>query len=153
MIDTINVRHTHSKPDFSRLMNLYENNYRLLSTLLEYLDDNQNSIRNKNGYTLKIHKKHQTRYTQNIDLHYSFHTQRRGRKIIVAIASFKVRLYLDTRQVEVVYSEVQLKNSFSICRLFLSLQTKWYYNQCLRAVLRSFFTRRTSVQIGTSRNV
>ena len=146
MTDTINARQTHRKPDFPGLMNLYENNYRLLITLLEYLDNDQNFIKDKKGYTLKIHRKHQTRYTQNIDLHYSFHTQRQGRKIVVAIASFKVRLYLDTRQAEVVYGEIQLKNFFSVRRLLLSLQTKWYYNQCLRAVLRSFFTHHTSIQ-------
>ena len=146
MIDMIDTRYAHSKPNFPGLMNLYDNNYRLLSTLLEYLDDNQKSITTPKGYTLKIHKKHQTRYTQNIDLHYSFHTQRQGRKITVAIASFKVRLYLDTCQAEVVCSKIRLKNSLAICRLLLSLQTKWYYNQCLRAVLRSFFTHRTSTQ-------
>ncbi len=146
MTDTIYTGDTHSKPDFAGLMNLYENNYRLLSTLLEYLDDNKNSIRNKNGYTLKIHKRHRSRYTQNIDLHYSFHTRRRGRKITVAIASFKVQLYSDTRQAAVVCSQIRLKKTFPIRRLLVSLQTKWYYNRCLRAVLRSFFTRRIPTQ-------
>ena len=146
MTDTIYIGDTHSKPDFAALMNLYGNNYRLLSALLEYLGDNENFIRNKNGYALKIHKRHRSRYTQNIDLHYSFHTRRRGRKIIVAIASFKVQLYLDTRQAAVVCSQIQLKKAFAARRLLLSLQTKWYYNQCLRAVLKSFFTRRISAQ-------
>ncbi len=147
MTDTIYVRHTHFKPDLAGLMNLYGNNYRLLSTLLEYLDDNQNSIRNKNGYTLKIHKGRHSRYTQNMDLHYSFHTRRRGRKITVAIASFKVQLYLDTRQVAVVCSQIQLKKSSPIRSLLLSLQTKWYYNRCLGTVLRSFFTHRIPTQL------
>ena len=141
MINTRYARDAHSKPNFAGLMNLYGNNYQLLDTLLEYMDDNKNYIRNKNGYTLKIHKKHRSRYTQNIDLHYSFHTQRRGRKVIVAIASFKVQLYLDTRQAAVVCGQIRLKESLPIRRLLLSLQTKWYYNQCLRAILRSFFTR------------
>ena len=144
MTDTTYTRDTHSKPDFAGLMNLYGNNYQLLSALLECLDDKKNSIQNKSGYTLKIHKKHQSRYTQNMELHYSFHTRRRGRKITVAIASFKVKLYLDTRQVAVTSSEIQLKKIFPIHRVLLSLQTKWYHNQCLRIVLRSFWGLHTS---------
>ena len=140
MNNTIYARNTQSKPNFAGLMNLYGNNYRLLATLMKCLNDNQNSIRNKNNYTLKIRQGHQTRYTQNIELNYSLHTNKRRRKIVIAIARFKVRLYLDTRQAEVICSAVELKKPFPVYRLFLSLQTKWYYNQCLRIILRSFFT-------------
>ena len=105
MTHTLHTRNIR-KPNFAGLMNLYGNNYRLLSALLECSEDAENLIRNKDGYTLKIDKRHQSRYTQNINLHYSFHTRRRQRKIAVAIASFKVRLYLDTCQAEVTFSEV-----------------------------------------------
>ena len=139
MTDPLYIKDTCHEPNFAGLMNLYGNNYRLLTTLLECLEDSENSIRSKDGYILKIDKKHQSRYTQNIDLHYSFHARRKQRKIAIAIASFKVRVYLDTCQAEVTLSEVELKKPFPIYGLFLSLRTKWYYNQCLRAVLRSFF--------------
>ena len=128
-----------SKPDFVGLMKLYGNNYRLLTALLECSDDTENLIRNRAGYTLRISKKYQSRYTQNLELHYSFHTQKRGRKIVIAIASFKVRLYLDTRQAAVTFGEIELKKPFPIYGLCLSLRAKWFYNCCLGAVLRSFF--------------
>ena len=139
MIETISARDIQSKPDFVGLMNLYDKNYRLLTTLLESTDDDRDAIRNRGGYTLKIARKHRSRYTQNLDLHYSFHTRRHGRKVVVAIASFKVRLYLDTQQAAVTFSEIQLKKPFPTYGLFLSYRAKWYYNHCLRAVLRSFF--------------
>ena len=139
MTDTIYTRDIRSKPDFAGLMNLYGNNYRLLSALLECIDDAESSIQNKDGYTLKIYKRRRSRYTQDIDLHYSFHTRRRERKIAIAIACFKVQLYLDTCQAAVCFSEVELKKPLPRHGFLLSLRAKWYYNQCLRAVLRSFF--------------
>ena len=137
MTDTVYLRNTQLKPNFAGLMNLYRNNYRLLATLMECLNDGENSLQDKKGYTLKIRQIRRSRYTQTVDLHYSLHTKKRKRKIVVAIASFKVRLYLDTRQAEVICDAVELKEPLLTHGLFSSLRKKWYYNQCLRIILLS----------------
>lgn len=144
MTETIYTRNIRSKPDFAGLMNLYDNNYRLLTMLLECLDDAENPILNKDSYTLKICQRRRSRYTQNMDLHYSFHTRRAEREIAIAIVSFKVQRYLDTRQAAVTFSEVELKKPPLMHELLLSLRAKWYYNQCLRVVLKSFLPVKTA---------
>ena len=140
MTDTTYARNIQLKPSFAGLMNLYGNNYRLLATLMECLSNDENLLQDKKGYTLKIRQGRRSRYTQTVDLHYSLHTKKRKRKTIVAIASFKVRLYLDTCQAEVICDAVELREPLLMRGLFLSLRKKWYYNQCLRIILRSFFT-------------
>ena len=139
MTKAIYTERIQSKPDFAGLMNLYGRNYRLLTALLECLDDTESLIRNKDGYILRISEKHRSRYTRNLGLYYSFHTRKRGRKVVIAIADFKVRLYSDTYQAAVIFNEIEIKKPFSTHGFFLSLRAKWYYNHCLGAVLRSFF--------------
>jgi len=139
MINTVYNRGNQSNPSFAGLMALYERNYRLMTALIKCIDDRCGVIQNKDGYTLKVVKKSCSSYTENLELYYSFHTQRRGRKIIIAIADFKVRVYLDTCQAAVSYSEIKLKKYLPTHGFLFLCQEKWYYNQCLAGVLRSFF--------------
>ena len=139
MTKALSTEKIKSKPSFADLMELYARNYRLLSALLEDLDGRHGCIQNKDGYTLKIIKKRSSCYTQYLELHYSFHTYRQNRKIVIAIASFKVCLYLDTAQAAVTVGKIKLKTPLQLPNFSLLFRTKWCHNHCLRVIMRSFF--------------
>lgn len=125
----------HSKTYLSRLMMLYEYNYLLLERWAKvtaydgYIQNNQN-------YILRVRTQHQTRYTLYLDLHYSFYHQLRERN--VPISYFKVCLYLDSKQAELIIGQDLLKGVEYRRRLTLLPRYRWCYNSCLAAVLRSF---------------
>ena len=140
MIKAMHTERVQSKPNFTGLMELYGRNYRLLTALLECIDGGGGIIQNKAGYTFKVSQKHCSSYTQNLVLHYGLHVQRHGREVVIAIADFKVRLYLDTHQAAVIFSEIKLKQYLPRHGFFVLCRAKWYHNYSLGIILRNFFS-------------
>jgi len=135
----IHTLDTRLKPDLVKLMDLYKANYILLKGVQECLGSDRVLLCNEHGYGIEIDKKYQTRYTDNLELHYSLRRQKAGREVVVALVCFKVRLYLDSRQAAVIFSRDELKQVFPVAIPLLSFRSKWYYNSCLKIILSRFF--------------
>jgi len=147
---TQNLYTPQRRPQLADLMHLCRVNYILLSAAQQCLRGDERLLKDEpmkdepvkdgRGYTLQIDRGWHSCYTADVLLHYRFWRRRQGRKTVVPIVCFKVRLYLDTRHAAVIFSKSRIARVLPVLEPCLSFQSRWYYNSCLKIVLSRFLT-------------